>query len=180
MFLSMPNPCFATAPDGTRLFIPWGCLSRPYIVPDAVTERRLANRLLSALGACFGLGFLSAPFLLLYVPQVFEEPAWFVGCLLLFVTVSCAVVNLILQPAVRGLRRAARPVTIQAIYWNNAKASTSALVCLGLFSWACTLGFLCAIGFGGDPIILSIAAVFSGICSVSAAYTLFLKYKRQA
>jgi hypothetical protein len=179
MFLYMPNPLFATAPDGTRLFIPWGCLSRPYIVPDAVTERRLAKTILWALGACFGSMFLSAPFVLLYLPQVFEEP-WTVGYFFLFVAVSCAVVILILRLAVRGLRRADRPLTIRAIYLNNAKASTVPLVCLALFSWACTLGTVCAIGFGFDPIFGSIWAVLSGISGVGAGYTLFLKYTRQA
>jgi hypothetical protein len=114
------------------------------------------------------------------VPQVFEEPAWSVGCLLLFVGVSGAVVNLVLRPAVRGLGRAERPLTMQAIYLNSAKASTLPLVGLALFSWTCTLGSVCAIGFGFDPVMGSIGAVFSAISGAGAGYALFLKHRRQS
>ena len=180
MLHCITNACFGTAADGARLFFPWGCLSRAYIVPDAATERRLARRLIWAMVVCFGLLALSAPVLIYFLPQVFSAPAWAVGFLLLFVAGSTAVTNLMLRPVVCGLARTPRPLTAQAIYSNLAKGSALRTACLGLLSLAWCVGSAYSIAGGVHPIIALIGATFCGVCSVGAAYTLFLKYRSGA
>jgi hypothetical protein len=41
---TFPRNLFYTAPDGRRLFYPYGLFTRPYVVPDAAVEDQVTRR----------------------------------------------------------------------------------------------------------------------------------------
>lgn len=105
-FDSIVRQSFGSGPGGERLFYRGGPWSRPYVVPDGATERRLYVRQLWLMRLLLGALILGQPLLFLLVPGVTREPLWFLGYLGAVALASWAAGHLLFRGPLRGLRRA--------------------------------------------------------------------------
>jgi hypothetical protein len=104
---------FYSSPDGRRLFVPHGFGFRPYVVPDAVSEARLARRLAFVHPAAMGIYHVAVLVVVLRGavrgnPLSVFDPSTFFGLTLGGAAGLSVVVWTALHRPVRGLARAPR------------------------------------------------------------------------
>ncbi len=175
-FAYIAEQAFKTAPDGTRLFYRSGPWARPYIVPDAATERQLFIKQLSMMRLLLGAMILGQPFLFLLVPNVTKKPLWFLGDLAIALTVSWIVGRLVFRSDLSRLSRSAARLPLRAFYTNMAAKHSYTKLVLG-FS-----GSLLFVAGGswaledGENVVISLLIILAfGVAAVAWLYALIMK-----
>ena len=105
-FTYIAEQAFKTSATGERLFYRGGLWSRPFIIPDADTERRLYKKQTWMLRLLLGGLIIGQPFLFILRPEVLHQPYWFLVYLVVVMLVFWVVGRLVFAPDLRGLRRA--------------------------------------------------------------------------
>src|SRR6476659_10117995 len=105
-FTYMAEQAFKTSATGERLFYRGGPWSRPFIIPDADTERRLYRKQTWMLRIFLGTMIVGQPFLFLWRPGVLREPYWFLVYLAVVMVVFWIVGRIVFAPDLKGLQRA--------------------------------------------------------------------------
>ena len=170
---------FFTAPDGRRVFYPFGMFTRGYVVPDCQTQARLAHRYTWA--TVLGAGLVFPPMVgALFREMHFRsldlpEPAYFFGVLVAGTVALCALMWVILRGVVRGLAR--YPLRLS---WRTVAARNAAELSRGelvLLIWTCAAfmigGFLIA---AVKSVTIGLAIVAFGVAGGAMGwYTLRLQ-----
>jgi hypothetical protein len=174
-FSWMAEQSFKASPSGERLFVHGGGFwSKPYIIPNEETEKRLFNKQLWMLRILIGGLILGQPFLFIAVPNIIKVPFWLVFYLLAALSLAWLVNWLVFRNELHKLKRANAPISISTFYRDTAKRNNI----FGLF-----LGFLGSIGFvvvGFSTIKINafgswIGIIFFGFCAIAWGYTFYLK-----
>lgn len=168
-FTYMADQSFKTAPNGERLFFPFGFLSRPYIIPDAETERRIHRKVVRRLQIMLGGAILLVP--LLNASGLMRQPLYFLGILAAVTAVSILANKLSLASDLRGLKRTDQRPPVRAFFGETARKHGLGGLLLG---FAGCLAFV-AIGLAMGDTVGLLGAAFFALCGVWWGYALWLK-----
>ncbi len=176
-FSYLAEQSFKTSPSGERLFYhSGGFWSKPYLISDEETEKRLYKKQLW-LWRIFGSALiLGQPFLFIAVPEIIKTPLGYILYFAVVILLYRFVNWLVFRKDLSLLNRAESCISFSAFYRDSAKKHST----FGLI-----LGFLASICFvwAGAWIIKSdfnpfagwMAISFFGFCAVAWGYTLLLK-----
>jgi len=177
-FTYIAEQAFRTSANGERLFCPGGPWSRPFIIPDADTERRLCKKQTWMLRLLLGGLILGQPFLFILIPEIARQPYWF---LVYFVVVMLAfrVVGwIVFAPDLRGLQRAPAPLSPRAFYAQTARRHSRGGLVLGFMG---SLAFVAAgawmLSVGANQAVAILCIGFFGLCAAAWGYALYLKLR---
>ena len=176
-FSYIAEQSFKTSPSGERLFYYFGGVwSRPYIIPNEETEKRLFKKQLWVLRLSLGALILGQPFLLMAVPNIIAVPLWYILYLVSVGLLSWLANWLAFRSELPLLKRADQRLSPFSYFRDTAKRHSQ----LGLF-----LGLLVCIGFvvGGLWMIGTerytfagwISLIFFGLCAIAWGYSFYLK-----
>jgi hypothetical protein len=173
-FNYLAEQAFKTAPNGERLFFPSGPRFRPYIMPDAETERRISRKLVWQLQIMLGVVILGLPLLTAW--HIVQKPVYFIGVLVVVTAAFMLARKLTLASDLRGLRRTDRPLPVKDFFGEMARKHSFGGLCLG---FATSLAFV-AIGVGMALLgqagtVGLICAAFFALCGLGWGYALWLK-----
>ncbi len=175
-FAYMAEQFFRDSPDGKRLFCCSGPFSRPYIVPDGETERRLFRKLLWILRSFLGLMIVGQPFLFLFLTPVIIQPVWFLTYLCLVLSIWWLVQYWALRRDLAKLERAESRMSLRAFYACAAKEHRTYSLALGLIASLLFVANGLWILSTGEYIFLgAISIAFCGVCALAWGYSLVLK-----
>ena len=173
----LAEQAFKTAPDGRRLFFggrPW---SRPYVVPDAKTERRLFVKQLWMMRVLLGGMIVGQPFLFLFIPDVIHKPRWFFGYMAIVLVVFWVVRSAVFRHELAKLSRTESRVTLHNVYSGMAaQHSTGQLLLLLLGAVAFVAAGFWMIASGQSAFAGWFSIGFFGLCAIADAYVLALKF----
>jgi hypothetical protein len=172
----MADQSFMTAPTGERLFYRGGPWSRPYIIPDQETERRLYRKQLWTLRVLLGVLIVGQPFLFALVPEVWRQPVWFLLWLATTLAAIWAVGFLVFRPELCRLRRVPARLPLRSFFEERALRNTACALWAGL---AGSLLFVAAgvlmLLVGENPVVAVSSIVFFAACGLAWGYSLRLK-----
>lgn len=176
-FSYIAEPYFITAPSGERLFISLDVFwSKPYIIPDPETEKRLFRKLLQMWLIFFTILIVSQPFLFIAMPNVAEEPIWTSVYIAVIICLLWLTNWLVFRKDLRDLKRFNKRIPFHAYYLQESKRqSTPSLI----FSFLVCIGFTMA-GFrvlkdGFNPFVSWLGIITLGLGAGLCAYLLWLK-----
>ena len=171
---------FKTAPDGRRLFYRGGPWSRPYVVPDAETERRLFKKQLWLMRVLGGGMIVGQPFLFLLVPDVMSKPLWFLGYVAIGLIVFWVAGGIVFRDELAKLSRVESRVPLRDFYSGMAaQHSTGRLLLLILAAVAFVAAGYWMVATGRNAFVGWLGIVFFGLCAVAGVYALSIKVKEQ-
>lgn len=188
-FSIFAEQAFVTAPSGERLFYCGldGLWSRPYVIPDEATEKRLYQKQLWLMRVVLGTMILGQPFLymaLISMGRILVGFILYMGSVYLIF----AIVNwLIFRHDLAKLKRVDRPVPFSAlvaqtakrrgwpmIYFSGGFSLVIAIVCL---LWlAQDAADKEAMGYAGIDFLPWVGLVFSCLMIMLWGYIFYLKY----
>ncbi len=176
-FSDRTKQSFHTSPAGERLFLHTGGFwSKPYIVPNEETEKRLFRKQLLMLRIFFGTVIVIQSYLAIVVPSIVRVPAWFLSDLLA-IAIFFYILNLFLfRRELQVLKRSSTRISFVAYFSSVAKRYSS----LELF-----LGFLACLVpvWIGAMMVKEQSSAFVGwfviaalsLCALIEMYVLYLK-----
>jgi hypothetical protein len=175
-FTYIAEQSFKTGPNGERLFYHSGPWSRPYLIPDAETERAIYRKQVWMLRIALGGLIVTQPFLFIRHPEVIGSSLNFIAYMAAITFGFWIVGRIVLAPELRRLERA--PARLSWTSFMGQTADKHSFVGLALGFAAClafvAIGiWLLAIGEASVPAIFSI--VFFGACAVGWMYALSRK-----
>ncbi|MGX9417487.1 hypothetical protein ACWU4D_09060 [Vibrio sp. WJH972] len=174
-FTYITEQAFGESPDGKRLFYCSGPWSRPYIVPDVVTEKRLFQKQLWKNRIFFSALIVGQPFLFSLIPEMKNNAAWLCGYLVLLALVSWCVSYFALRKDLVNLNQSDR-LRFRAFFVSGAKRHQTSMLVLGYV--ACLLFVMSGvwmIAFGRHIVIAWIVIVFFSVCSLAWGYAIYVK-----
>jgi hypothetical protein len=171
----MAKSSFIDGRDGARLFYTSGPWSRPYIVPDAVTEERLLTRQ-SWLVAVLVLVLL--PLLALATPSRLDPRAFVLS--LIAALIALQVVSwILLRPVLAGPSKSTERAPLALFYRGTAEQHGFPFLVICLI-FSCSL-FLFSVGSLftrlAHPIVAVTGSVIFGFVSAAWVYVLLLKLR---
>jgi hypothetical protein len=168
-FTSSAAASFITVSNGQRLYCrnPW---SRPYIIPDADTERRIHKKLVwQSRVLVLGLPILYA--------LIFHQtkPVYFVAIIFVILVVVWVVNRVLFSADLKHLNRASTKLSWKTYYSNRAeKLGYSVLI----VHFICSLGFIAGSAWAiarGQAIFEAILCIlFFGLAALVLGYMLLL------
>jgi hypothetical protein len=174
-FDNIARGSFRTAPTGERLFCPGGPLSRPYLIPDAETERRLYVKQVWMMRLLLGFLILGQPFLFSLVPEVTQQAPWFLGYVAAFLLAFWLVRYLVFRGDLRGLNRLPSRLPLRDYFAEMTHLGTGAI----------TAGLLCCVAFiaigvwmlltGRNPAMAWLCIGFFALAAAPWGYAFWLK-----
>jgi hypothetical protein len=177
-FDSAAASAFGTASDGRRLFYSFGPWSRPYIVPDAATEDRLADKQRAMIGVLIGLIVVVQLLMRGYDESIIRTWWGFLGYVGLVWLGYYVVQQIIFREELRGLTRAEARTPFHEYYAGMAaRRSTGSLVlslAMGLVFVAA--GLWMVVG-GAEPGFGLVLLVLYAFTDVTTAYALMVKLR---
>jgi hypothetical protein len=178
-FSYIAEQSFKTSPSGERLFFynMDGFWSKPYIIPNEETEKRLFKKQLWVLRIFLGILILGQPFLFMAMPSIIYLPLGYILYLLTIMLLFWVVSSLVFRNDISTLKRTDAPIPLAAFYRDTAKRHSP---------FALFLGFLASIGFviaglwvvnekinglaGWGAIVMGV------LCAIAWGYMLYLKF----
>jgi hypothetical protein len=180
-FTYIAEQSFKTSRSGERLFYRWGPWARPYILPDAETERRIYWKLVWHLRVMLGLTIFVMPFAYGVFPSLILKPLNFVGFLIAIIAIQLLSATILFASDVQKLDRVSTRLPLSDFYCEMACKHGFGALTLGLGS------SLALVGLGawllGQPqffLIGLINVVVFGLCSAAWGYAVLLKLKNAA
>jgi hypothetical protein len=180
-FTYIAEQSFKTGPNGERLFLLSGPWSRPYVVPDAETERAIYRKQVWTFRILLGGLIVALPFAFVWFPQWIAGPINFIAFVAAITLGFWLVSYLVLTPELRRCERTAARLSWRTFTAQMADKHSFGMLTLGLAACLTFVAigiWLLATGEQTVPAIFSI--VFFGFCTVSWAYALSLKRLRAA
>ncbi len=175
-FSYIAEQSFKTSPTGERLFFHGGFWSRPYIIPNEETERRLFKKQLWMLRILLGTLILGQPFLLIAIPNIMLAPLWYVIYLVAVMLLFWSVNWLVFRTDLSTLKRTSAPLPFVAFFRDTAKRNSMfGLVLVFLISIGFVLLGLWIVKGGINPFIGWASIIFFSLCAVLWGCTLYLK-----
>lgn len=172
-FTYLAEQSFKTDAEGQRVFYSGGPWSRPYIIPDEETERRLFRKHLWFMRIVMGGLILIMPFLLVTFPIINKDPIIFLIYIVGITVASRIISYLVFRSELSKLSRTPTRIPLKNFYLNTADKHSLVKLILGL---ACCLLFVVGgLFLDGDPYISGFCIVLFGIFSLAWAYMLYLK-----
>jgi hypothetical protein len=175
-FSYIAEQAFRTSATGERLFYHGGPWSRPFIIPDADTERRLHKKQTWMLRILLGGLIVGQPFLFILRPELLRQPYWFLVYFVVFMLVFWVIGLIVLAPDLRGLQRAPVRLGPRSFYGQMARRHSRAGLVLGFTG---SLLFAAAgvwmLSVGANLAIAILCVGFFGLCAVAWGYALYLK-----
>jgi hypothetical protein len=175
-FTYIAEQAFKSSPSGERLFYREGPWSRPFIIPDADTERRLHRKHLWMLRVFLGAMLIGQPFLVVLSPGVLHRPHWFLIYLGAVMALFWVVGRILFASDLKRLQRASVRLRPHSFYGQMAQRHSNTGLFLGL------IGSLLFVACGvwilsiGANVALGIVCVsFFGVCALAWSYALYLK-----
>src|SRR5712671_3886224 len=104
-FTYLAEQSFKAGPNGERLFFQSGPWSRPYVIPNAETERRIYQKVVWQHRINVGLFIVTIVFLFFFigVPDLVARPAWPAGVIAAGTAISWLAGRLLLGSDIAGL-----------------------------------------------------------------------------
>jgi hypothetical protein len=176
-FTYIAEQSFKTAASGERLFYNGGPWSRPYIIPDPTTERRIYWKQVWMLRIILGGLIALQPFLYTAFPDLVREPLYFLSLLTSIVVLLIVARQIVLAPDLRPLSRASAPQSLRFFYIQMAERHSPRALWLGLGTCCMFVAgatwMLCA---GLTSIVEAvIVMVFFAACATAWGYAILLK-----
>ena len=128
-FDHLASSSFTTNAEGERLFLPNGPWSRPYLVPDDATQRRLHRKQKRLYQVSFCLVLVSLPFL--DGLDLYDRPLWFVIFLVVAVALVTFAGKLLLASDLKPLRRVQGRLSVREFVHHTARRHSKAILVLG-------------------------------------------------
>lgn len=177
-FTNIAERAFMTSADGQRLFNLNGPWSRPFIIPDADTEKRLYKKQVWLPWVLIGSVILVSWLLVFFFPKAILHPYWSLAFLGVTIAVFKAVNWIVLAPDLKGLQRLPKRLSFREFHQLTTQRDSKFSMAFGL---ACSLALVAAgiwmLLKGINLAIAIITIAFFGFCTVSWGYTLWLKTK---
>jgi hypothetical protein len=165
---------FKTAPSGERLFFPYGPWSRPYVLPDADTERRIYWKLVWQLRIMLGALILGMTILSLWRPP--DSSPYFFVAIVAITAIFVLVSKVLFASDLQGLGRAPQRLPLRSFFGGLAGTHSFRALRLGL---AVCLMFVFTrawmVASGRSPVSGLLCVAFFGIHSISWGYAVWLK-----
>ncbi len=175
-FTYIAEQSFKTSATGERLFYRGGPWSRPFIIPDADTERRLYKKQTWMLRILLGGLIVGQPFLFIVRPEVLHQPYWFLVYLVVVMLAFWGVGWIVFAPDLRGLQRAPVRLRPRSFYGQLAQRHSRGGLVLGFIG---SLLFVAAgvwmWSVGANQAVAILCVGFFGLCAVAWGYALYLK-----
>ena len=168
---------FQTSPTGERLFLHNSVFwSKPYIVPDEETEKRLHKKQLLMLKIFWGIALVVQSFLLAAMPSIVRMPLWFMIDLLAIATFFYLINILVFQKELRMLKRSSKRIPFARYSHEIAKGFSTleliidVLACLGFLWITVLMAKEEATAFSGRFL-----AIVMSLLTISSMYLLYVK-----
>ena len=172
-FAYIAEQSFKTAASGERLFFPYDPWSRPYVLPDADTERRIYWKLVWQLRIMLGR-LDGMPILLLW--RAADSAPYFLVEIVAAAAIFVLVSKVLLASDLRGLGRAPQRLPLRSFFGELAGTHSFRALLLGL---AGCLMFVATgawmVASGKSPVSGFLCVAFFGICGVGWGYAAWLK-----
>ncbi len=173
-FAYIAEQSFKTAPSGERLFFPYGPWSRPYVLPDADTERRIYWKLVWQLRIMLGALILGMPILLLW--RAADSAPYFLVEIVAAAAIFVLVSKVLLASDLQGLGRAPQRLPLRSFFGELAGTHSFRALLLGL---AGCLMFVSTgawmVASGKSPVSGLLCVAFFGIYGIGWGYAVWLK-----
>jgi hypothetical protein len=180
-FTYIAEQSFKTAKNGDRLYYQWGPWARPYILPDAETERRIFWKLVWHLRITLGAVILAVPLALIAFPALLLTPLNLFGLFMAITGIQVLASIILFAPDLRKLDRVSTRLPVKDFYREMARKHGLLALAAGL---VLSLAF---VAFGvwllTQPqfmLIGLINAIFFGLCAAAWGYVMLLKLKNTA
>jgi len=175
-FTYIAEQAFKTSASGERLFCRGGPWSRPYIVPDVVTEQRLYRKQVWMLRVLLGGLVLGQPLLFVLRPEVLHEPYLFLIYFVVVMAVFWFVGRVVFARDLRELQRAPARLRPRSFYGQTAQRHTKTGLTLGFIgSLLFVIAGIWMLSVGANYAVAILCVAFFGLCSVAWGYALYLK-----
>jgi len=173
-FTYIAEQSFKGDDEGHRLFYIGSPFSRPYLIPDASTKRRLFRKMTWNYRIFLSALILGQPFLFRY----FIRQPWLVFAFLAsLIVLQWVVLRIVFHSDLRSLERRPSRLSLRIFYSGMAQKHSQAALVLGLLG--CITFVVCGIfisSAGGWMLAFGMpAVVFFGACAVGWGYALHLK-----
>ncbi len=172
-FTYIAEQSFSTSPTGERLFHLSGPFSRPYIIPDPATEKRLYWKQVWMLRFFLGGLILTQPFVL---PEIFSHSWYFLVYFFGVTFVSWLVWQMLFARDLKGLQRLPARLPLHSFYAATAQRHSRAMLGLGFLG--CLIFVFIGVGLlisGMDYTVGIVTTTFFGLCAIAWGYCLKLK-----
>jgi hypothetical protein len=130
-FSYLADQSFKTGDGGKRLLFLAGPWSRPYVIPNADTERRVQQSLVRLLQITFGAIFALALFTPLWLGYLQRQPLLFLGCLVAVGVLFRLITMTAMGPELKALDRAPRRMPMAAFYGEVARTRSFGTLLMG-------------------------------------------------
>jgi len=175
-FTYIAEQSFKTSESGERLFYRAGPWARPYVIPDAETERRIYWKLVWQLRIMLGAMIFAMPFAFMAFPNLVMQPLYFAVLIIAAIGIFYLASVILFAPEVKKLHRASTRLPLKHFYREMGRKHSFLALALGL-------GVSLALAGNGlwllmRPQFLLIGwfnLIFFGLCSVAWGYAVVLK-----
>ncbi|MBI5564749.1 MAG: hypothetical protein HY870_07640 [Chloroflexi bacterium] len=176
-FSYIAEQSFKTSPSGDRLFYYFGGVwSRPYIIPNEETEKRLFKKRLWVSRIFIGALILGQPFLFVAVPNLLTVPQWWILYLIAVGLLSWLVNWLAFRRELPLLKRANQRLSLLSYFRDTARRHSKFWLFLG---FVICIGFVVAglwmVATEHSAFIGWVNIIFFGLCAIAWGYSLYLK-----
>jgi hypothetical protein len=177
-FTYISEQAFKTSATGERLFYLGGPWSRPLIIPDAETERRLYKKHVWMQRILLGALIVGQPFLFILRPEVLRQPYWFLVYLAIVMVFFWVAGQIVFAHDVQRLQRAPVRLRLSSFYGQMAERHSKSGLILGFIgSLLFVAGGIVMLSVGANlAVAISCVSIF-GLCAVAWGYALLLKLK---
>jgi hypothetical protein len=175
-FTYIAEQSFKTSATGERLFYRGGPWSRPFVIPNVDTERRLYKKQTWMLRILLGGLIVGQPFLFAIRPEILHQPYWFLVYIVVVTLVFWGVGWIVFASDLRGLQRAPVRLRPRSFYAQMAQRHSRAGLILGFMgSLLFVAGGLWMLNVGANLVVAILCVSFFGLCAVAWGYALYLK-----
>jgi hypothetical protein len=176
-FTQFADAAFKPGPNGERLFYLYGPWSRPYILSDAATERRLRRKMLWFYSIAFTSVLLAAILFQQFSPKFFASIYFEIFTItILFIIITA--LKITFHSEIRRLT----PASSRALstFFDNV-ADKSSYIALSLRMVACLIfvgAGIAMIVAGRSTLNMSIAVAFFALCAIIVGLLMLRKRSR--
>lgn len=174
-FTKFADRAFKTSPTGARLYYHTGPWSRPYLIPDIDTERKLYKKLVWFLRILLGGLILGQPFIFRIFPDIVDKPFAFLAYLGVGAAAYWLATKVVFASDLQGLSRTDR-LSLHLFYAQTAEEHSVPMLALGFFgSLLFVAGGIWALSLGTNAVASVLLIVVFGSSGFAWGYTLFIK-----
>jgi len=182
-FEYIAEQAFRTDELGRRVFYRGGPWTRPYLIPDADTEKALLRRQTWLMRWILGPIIFGQPIVFGIFPKLIFTTPTFIGYMICVMIVFAVAGWWTHRDALSKLQRLERRLTLREFYHSTARSHSTPALVLGLLA---SLSFVVAgywllgrpprSGFEIMPAIGWICMIFFGLCALAWSYALALRF----